>query len=153
MAEIKYFNRLNSFNTEDISKMELAAKLHRQHSNLRFKIVDYQKQKVIIQVVQEKSSTGIYHSQKRLIEIVHETFDRFFEGSKVLVHAIPFNDTPVNKVTTKWINKQLIGTNTKLKQIEKDTGIDLTTLKKIISGEIQLSQTIKAFFYYYFLQK
>jgi len=153
MAFIKYINRLTDFSAADITRMELAASIHKQSDNIEFKIVTYDHEKVIIQVVQGKNLTGVYHSLKRLIEIVHEIFDRFFPDKKVLVHPIPFNDSPVNKVTINWINKQLQETNTKLKHIERETGISKIALHDILSGKTALSQEVKAFFYYYFLSK
>lgn len=153
MAFIKYINRLTDFSAADISRMELAASRLKQSDNIEFKIAAYDHEKVIIQVVQGKHVTGVYHTLKQLIEIVHESFDRFFPDKKVLVHPIPFNDSPVNMVTINWINKQLQETNTKLKQIEKDTGISKIALHDILSGKTALSQELKAFFYYYFLSK
>ncbi len=58
-------------------KLEQAAVLHRRHSELDFKILEATKKEITIQVVQGKSPTEKYFDTKRLVEIVHETFDRF----------------------------------------------------------------------------
>jgi hypothetical protein len=137
----------------DIDKMEHAAVEHLRHGNITFKIVDLLPKKVIIQAVQGKNAAGVYYSQKRLIEIVHETFDRFFKDRAMNVHAVPYLESPANKVDAEWINNQMLATGTKLKDIAADTGIDYTQLSSAAGGDRNLSQPMKALFWYYFETK
>ena len=110
------------------------------------------KNRLIIKALQGKNATGIYHSQKRLIEIVHETFDRFFK--KIQVHAIPFKESPAQKnVTPVWINKQMLDKAVSLKLMSEEMGIDKTQLSSLISADRPLSAPMKALFWYYFLSK
>jgi predicted Ser/Thr protein kinase len=61
----------------DLDEMEAAALMHRRFSSITFKVVDVTDRKILFQVVQGKSFQENYQTAKRLIEIVHETFDRF----------------------------------------------------------------------------
>lgn len=136
----------------DLDKMEHAAMLHRRHGNLTFKIIDVNDKKVLFQVRQGKSAAENYHSAKRLIEIVHETFGRFFPGRKLNAGPIVFRRPDPDQVNHDWIISKMKDTKTRLKDISDDTGIDYSYLSTLTSGA-PLSQPVKAFFWYYFLSK
>ncbi len=153
MALIKNIHLLTDLDPESLTMMELAATEHKKHGSITFKIVDYSPQGVIIQIVQGKSAAGAYHNQKRLIEITHETFDRFFTGKKIKVHAIQYEQPEAAEVDAKWISDRMLATHTKLKDIAKETGLDYTSLSALVNGTRPLSQTTQAMFYYYFLSK
>ncbi len=153
MALIKNLDRLTGIPSKDINKMEEAARMHKQFSNIQFKIVDDSANEVIIQIAQGKTGTGIYHKPKRLVEIAHETFDRFITHRKLHIHPIQFLEGPASKVTKKWINEQMLIFSITLKEISTETGIDINDIRGIITGNIRLSKTDKALFYFYFLTK
>jgi hypothetical protein len=153
MAEIKNLHLLQDLSDEDILKMEHAAKEHKRLGGMEFKVIEADKTSVVIQIAQNKYAAGIYHSQKRLIEIVHETFDRFFEGKKVKVHPIPFILPKPSVVDAAWVNSKMLSTKTKLKDISIETGIDYTQLSALINGTRPMSQTVQAMFYFYFKSK
>jgi hypothetical protein len=150
MSLIKNLRLLSGHSQEDLTMMEHAAVTHQRFSNITFKIIEVSDKKVIIRATQGKNPAGNYFSQKRLVEIVHETFDRFFPGKTMNVHAVPFQESPVTIVTAEWIRAQMLSTGTKLKKIASDTGIDYSYLSSITSGSEPLSQPMKAMFYYYF---
>lgn len=154
MAELKNIHLLgDSINSKELEMMEQAALMHRRHSAISFKIIDWEPEKVVIQISQSKSSSGNYFDLKRLIEIVHETYDRFFPNKIVMVHPIPYKESKADIVTVKWINDKMLTTGTKLKDIIDDTGLNKSQLSAIINGIKPLSQPMKALFYYYFLSK
>ncbi len=153
MNIIKNINKLTGFTQEDLTMMEQAAILHKRYNNITFKIIEVNPKKVIIQAVQGKSATGKYFPQKLLVDIVHETFDRFFKGRTMNVHAVPFQESRVNQVTDAWIRYNMEETGTKLKDIASDTGIDYSHLSSVINGNQELSQPMKAMFYFYFLSR
>lgn len=153
MGLIKNIHLLEDISDKEKVKMEHAALEHNRHNGITFKIVDNKPKSVSIQITQSKNSAGVYHPQKRLIEIVHETYDRFFADKKVHVHAIPFIESPANKVNVEWVNKKMFDAGIKLKDIAADTGIDYTQLSSLVTGDRNLSQPMKALFYYYFLSK
>ncbi len=150
MAMLKNIHLLSDVGEKERSMMDHAALEHARHSNITFKIQEVTPKRIVIQVIQGKSSNGHYFDQKRLIEIVHETFNRFFKDRKILVHAIPYRVSPANVVTVDWINKRMLETGTKLKTIAEDTGLDYSHLSSLASGDKPLSQPLKALFYYYF---
>lgn len=152
MAVLKNVHLLEGIAKQsDLVKMEHAALQHKRYSNIEFKIVDVGNKEVIIQVSQGKSAAENYADKKRLIEIVKETFGRFFEGYRIKTHPIPYKVPDCEIVDAAWINKQMLRYGIKAKDIAADTGLDRTNITTIISGDRPLSQIMKALFWYYFL--
>lgn len=150
MTQIKNLHLLDDMKESDIDKMEAAAGMHKRYSSISFKILEYSAKKVVIRITQDKSSAEKYFDVKRLTEIVHETFDRFFKDKKIMVRAFPFEQSPVNQVTDAYIRNQMESNGIKLKDISQETGIDYTQLSALAAGNKPLSQSAKAMFYYYF---
>lgn len=138
---------------DDIDKMEHAALQHKRYSNKEFKVVDVKPSAVIIQAAQGKSAAENYATGKRLIEIVRETFGRFFPDHKINVQPIPYKVPAAYIVDDKWINAKMLGHGIKAKEISEDTGIDRTQLTALVNGTRPLSKPMKALFWYYFLAK
>lgn len=153
MAEIKNIFLLTDLSDQDKAMMEHAGIEHRRHGNIMFKILEYKPDHVTIRISQQRNAVGVYHDTKRLVEIVHETFDRFFPGRIIMVHPIPYKQSPANAVDAAWITSQMTKTGTRLKQIADDTGLDYPNLSTYMSGEKPIPQPIKAMFWFYFLAK
>ena len=154
MNEIKFLNLLDGIvNQDNIDLMELAAKEHRKYSNITFRIVESSAKSITIGVTQGKSSAGNYQTKKRLIEIVHETFDRFFPGFKIKVHANEYKQPDVNSVDVKWIAERMSTLKISAKNISDETGMNYSSITEITSGSTTISQQMKAFFWFYFLSK
>lgn len=155
MAEIKNIHKVVGLSEKELTMMEYAGLQHRRHSSIIFKIVDFEPKKVTIQTVQGKNAHGKYQDRNRLIELTKETFDRFFPDKSIIVHAIPYVESPANKVNAKWVNKKMLETKTKLKDLADDTGIDHTQLRTLITetNPRPMSQPMKAMFWYYFAWK
>ena len=151
MGLINSTNKLTDIPASDLGKMEYAAIEHKRFGNITFKIIEYDNNKLIIQAAQGKNAAAIYHSKKRIIEIVNETFGRFFIGKRIIVHPITYSNSPVEIVNKKWIDKKMLETGTKLKDISADTGISKIELTQYINDKEKLTQPIKSLFYYYFL--
>lgn len=153
MAQFKNIHLLTDADEKTKEMIEHAAVQHYRHNNIIFKLIEYQPQKkVIIQATQGKNAAAVYHDKKRLIEIVSETFGRFFPDIKINVQPIPFEESPATKVDAAWISKQMHQTGTRLKDIAADTGLNYTHLSELINGG-ELSQAMKALFWFYFLSK
>jgi hypothetical protein len=153
MRQIKNTELLLGVDELTIISMEIAALIHTTQENIRFKIVAYDDEKIVIQAVQSKTAAGFYHTQKTLIDLVHKTFDSFFISKKVLVHPIPFVEHAPAKVDIKWINKKMLEMGIRINDIATDTGIGHKELTELLNSDIQLSKATKALFYYYFLAK
>lgn len=152
--EIKFLNLISEIVDQDsVNLMETAAYQHRKYSNITFKIIEVGSKSVTIGVSQGKSSLNNHQTKKRLIEIVHETFDRFFPGKKILVHANEYKEPPVNSVTVKWIAERMSTLKVTAKNISDDTGLNYASVTEITSGATPLSQTMKALLWYYFQVK
>lgn len=150
---IKGLAHLTDIDQGTIDKMEYAALLHRRHSRIEFKILEVTAKSVTIQAAQGKSPADNQATSKRLVEIVHETFDRFFPGKKVIVRPIPFTASPAELVTVKWIQERMTSTGTTLKQLVDDTGLGKSNLSTVINGNAELSHVMKVVFYLYFRVK
>lgn len=151
---IKNLHLVNDILSEkDLEMMEHAGQEHLRFSNITFKVIEISDTKVVIRAVQGRSSSGIYFDAKRLIEIVHETFDRFFTGRKVQVNPVPYEKSPAGDIDAAWINKKMETTGIRLKEIAADTGLNYTRLSVLINGERPLSQVSKALFWFYFKAK
>jgi len=153
MAEIKNIHLLTDIGNDEKEKMEHAGKEHRRHGSIEFKILENTPKQVVIRITQGKNAPGIYQNQKRLNEIVHETFGRFFKGKKIIVRPFVYKQPPVNLVDAAWINKQMLEKEIKLKTISDETGLNKTYLSSIINGNESFSQLMKCMFWFYFLHK
>ena len=150
MNLIKNLHLLEGFKQEDLDMMEHAALQHKRYANITFKIIAFEKKTVTIEVRQGKSAAQNYQTGKRLHEIVHETFGRFFKGIKMNIGTQPFRESPANNVNAGWISRKMEEKKIKLKHLAEDTGVEYTQLSALISGTRPLSQPMKALFWYYF---
>lgn len=150
---IKGLHKLAPDEIEEVDKLEYAGLMHRRHNNITFKIVEVTDKQVSIQAAQGKNPSGNYFNKKRLIELVHEVFDRHIIGKRIVAHAIPYEESPVDTVDEKWIQSQMLETGTKLKDIVRDTGLNNTQLSTMLNGGKPFSQVMKAMFYFYFMSK
>ena len=154
MNTIKNLHLLNDFSEKDLALMEQAAVMHKRFSSIFFKILEVTPDKVVFRVHQEKSAAENYQNGKRLAEIVHETFDRFFPDRKIQVRPYPYKPAPPEQVDHKWVAKKMSATGINLKQIADETGLNYANLSKITSsGTEDISPVMKALFYYYFAAK
>lgn len=150
---IKNTHLLTDISDSDKLLMEHAALEHAKYSNIKFKIISYGKTAVVIQVVQGKSEQLNYQDKNRLIEIVRETFGRFFGTRKITVNAVPYQEAKCNVVNAAWLASTMKETGTKLKHIAEDTGLNYANLSTYMQGEKDIPQVMKALLYYYFQSK
>jgi hypothetical protein len=154
MTLIKNIHLLKGvLNESDLDKMEHAALQHKRYAAVQFKIVDAGPGKVTFQIAQGKSAAENYFTKSRMIEIVHETFGRFFPHSKIIVHPVPYKMPAPNQVDPAWVQKKMLHLGIKLKQVSDDTGVDYTNLSAVLNEKAPMSQPIKALLYYYFSYK
>ena len=152
MAEIKNVHLMEDIPSAELEKLEKGALMHRQYSGITFKVMEYDSKKAVIQVAQAKHVNENYFDKKRLIEITHETFDKFL-GRKIHVQPIPYAPSPVEKVDSNWVRKKMLDNGIKLKDMVGETGLNKTQLSPLINDSKPLSQVTKAMLYYYFAYK
>ena len=153
MNTIKNIRLLHDIAPENIALMEQVARLHKGLAGISFKILEYTPDKVVVRIIQEKHAAVNYHPGKRLVEIVKETFGRFFEGKTILARPFPYQESPAASVDSAWINKQMTEHGIRIKDIAADTGLNRSQVNAMVTGNRPLSQLSKALMYFYFLAK
>lgn len=137
---------------EDEIKINAGASLHRRYSNITFKVVKYEPDKLIVRTTQEKTHADNYADHKRLIDLTRELFDDFFDGA-LHVDAVPYSPAPPDIVTPEWISWQMQKHKVRTKDLVSDLGIEKSNISAIINGNRELSKFAKAAFYYFFLHR
>ncbi len=154
---IKGLHYLKGMPEETIEEMERIALPLWEDFYLTFKVEDCDVKRVTFKVIQERAAPdypGIdLLEQKDLIRITRQSFDKFFPDHHIIVHPYPFIPNPVAEVDSKWIEKKMLVTGTRLKDIVAETGLNKSYLSTLINGKDPLSDMAKAMFYYYFLSK
>lgn len=133
-----------------INKLEGGAALHKRHSNIEFKILSVSDNDIVVQVVQDKHLSGNYADQKTLAQRGKELFKPFFPNHDIHAHATVYFEPPTSLVTPEWINRQMTEYSVKIKDLVKETGIDKTNLSAWLGGHREMSQPVKAMFFYLF---
>ena len=82
------------------------AELHRRFSSIEFKILKCSPEKLVVRIVQSKSHAENYFDQKRLVEIVRETFSDLHPWATILARPIEYKSSPPDIVTADWIKKK-----------------------------------------------
>lgn len=149
MALIKNLHLMKDADTETLAKMEHAAAQHGMISAIEFKLLEVSPN-VVIRVIQGKSPNRNQFTQKRLSEIVKETFKEFFPGKRIDARAIPYQAPESSSVTPEWIRHKMTENGIKLKHLADETGLDYTYLSSVSNGKVELSQQMKALLFYYF---
>jgi DNA-binding Xre family transcriptional regulator len=149
MNLVKNVNLLG-LSPENLALLEQRAQLHRRYSSIEFKVLECTPEKVVVRVVQDKSHAGNYFDQKRLVEIVRETFADLGGWSTVLARPIPYEPPPTEVVTPDWIKKKMDERGIKVKDLSAALGVDAATISAYKNGVKPLSGVVRAMFYYYF---
>lgn len=124
------------------------AEQHRRFSSIDFKVLEVRPDAVVIRVRQTKSHAGNYFPVKRLIEILHETFDDMVGDRKIEPRPYPYRPSPPDVVDAAWL--QARRGQQPVKDIAQDLGIDPNAVSGYIGGKKPLSGVVRAMFYYYF---
>ncbi|MFD2164153.1 XRE family transcriptional regulator [Paradesertivirga mongoliensis] len=151
MSTIKNLDKLSGLFEEDIlQKLDAAAAVHLKQSNIEFTVVRMDDKSVVVDTEQGKTS-GNYANFKTLIKRTREVFDKFLpSGYELLVNPREFAEFAATTVTPAWIDRQMLEKEVRIKQIAFDTGLDRKDISGWVTGERNMSQIVKAMFYYYF---
>lgn len=153
MNLIKNIRLLEGLPPDRLQLLEQACRIHKAAGGISFKVIGVDGDKVTIRIMQERHAAGNYHPVKRLVEIVRETFGPFVEGKKILVHPLPYVESPATNVDSAWINKKMLDLGVKIKEIAQDTGLNRSQVNALVTGNRPLSQSAKALMYFYFQAK
>ncbi len=116
-------------------------------SGMEIKILEVNGKTLKIEAVHKKRKSRLLN-QKELIDRAKTIFD-FWDGT---VHCFPLTYEPeLSKINNTWIRKKMGEYEVKNKDIERNLGLDKSTVSTIINGGRSLTKSQKALFYYYFL--
>lgn len=149
MYLVKNVNLLG-LSPEKLALLEQRAQLHQRFSSIEFKVLECTPEKLVVRVVQEKSHAGNYFDQKRLVEIVRETFADLGGWVTVQARPIPYVPPGPDVVTPEWIQDRMKGGGVKVKDLAAALGVDANTISAYKNGVKPLSGVVRAMFYYYF---
>ena len=133
-----------------LSDLDAAAEIHLKQSNIEFTILSLENKELTVNTEQGKTS-GNYANFKTLIKRTREVFDRYLpSGYQLIVNPKEFAESAATTVTPVWIDRQMQEKEVRIKQIAFDTGLDRTDISGWVTGQRNMSQIVKAMFYYYF---
>ena len=150
---IKNLHKLKSLlSNEQIDSLEYSAMMQRRYARIFFKIqfLDVEEKTIRIQIHQKKSPYENYADDKRLMEIVEETFRTYFEDWKIQKVTFPYIEAPAEIVTPEWIKEQMNKYKIGSKKLVADFGIAKAEISAMINGHREMGIRTKGLFYYYF---
>lgn len=150
---IKNIHLLRSILSESaIERLEEGALQFRRFARITFKIIYFKDDTLTIEVRQDKSPAENYLSAADLISRTKDLFSSHIlpMNIKVNVNATPFREPIVEIVTPEYIRHFMTVYKVKVKELALDTGVDATNISAWMNGVREMSQPVKAMFYYYF---
>lgn len=150
---IKNIHLISDLSEADQQKLNAGALQHKKFSRIGFKVLSMDEMAIKIQTTQGKTPQENYADEKTLIERTKELFSIFFPDKKIIVNAAPYKENLTAQVTPEYIRHEMVSNHIKVKDIVADTGIDKTNISAWVNGVRDMSQPVKAMFYFYFKVK
>ena len=147
---IENLGRLSHLNDTLKKSIEQKALAHLKYSNITFDVKKCDETEIIIQVSQLKHLSENYADTAKLIEVTESVFSPVLYGRKLRVGAKPYVEAPADVVTITWIKEQMSKQTVKAVDLEKQLGIDKSTISQYLSGKRELSRGVKSMFFYFF---
>lgn len=150
MSTIVSLNKLApQIQEENISKLEKAAARHKKESSITFTIRYSDEHVTEIECRQEENKSGNYATEASLIKRAQELFSKFLPQSELVILPVTFRPSPASVVSPAWLDQKMNEQGIRIKQIAFDTGIDRESVSDWVTGKRNMSQIVKAMFYYY----
>lgn len=131
-------------------KKDQGETLHKRMSNIEFKILEVEPGSIVIRVSQGKHLSENYADKKTLVNRIRELFQPFLPDHKIHPQASAYEPSPVTRIDSIWVKKQMDILGLRVTDIVHDTGIDKTNISAWANGTRSMSQIVKAMFYHYF---
>jgi len=147
---IENLGRLSYLNDTLKRSIEQKAQAHLRYSNITFDVKLCDDKEIIIQTSQLKHLSENYADTAKLIEVTESVFAPILYGRKLRVGAKPYVEAPADVVTITWIKEQMAKQTIKSVELEKQLGIDKSTISQYLSGKRELSRGVKSMFFYFF---
>lgn len=127
----------------------------RRFFSLTFTVLDVDKDEKVI-ILRAKQNKPVHKNvlkSSKIVSLAKSAFQPHLKGYTLHVTPVQYRECEVDIVTPEWIQEQMNILKVSLKQIHSDTGIDKSHLSQMINGKVNISQTSKAMFFYYFKAK
>lgn len=147
---IENLGRLSHLNDTLKKSIEQKALAHLKYSNITFDVKLCDDKEIIVQTSQLKHLSENYADTAKLIEVTESVFSPVLYGRKLRVGAKPYVEAPADVVTITWIKEQMSKQTVKAVDLEKQLGIDKSTISQYLSGKRELSRGVKSMFFYFF---
>jgi hypothetical protein len=148
---VKNIHLLNLSN-EDRERLEFSAKLHKRHSSITFKIINFTDERTTIRAVQNKNALEKYLDKNSLIEKTRTFFNSFSDTIKfknIIVHPVPYEDHAINTISPDYLKKELQKRGIRIKDVQIATGLETSSISAWVNGIRPMSNIVKAMFYFY----
>lgn len=143
---------LLELNEEQKQRLEAGALLYKRFDNFTFKIKQYKDKILIVEARQGKNYKKEYFSEKEIIEKTKKLFTDFskdFQPEKIHVGVIPFREVESDIITPEFLKTELHKRQIRIKDINIETGLEMSNLSAWVNGVRPMSNIVKNMFYYY----
>lgn len=134
---------------EQIHQIEQAAEVHKIQANISFCILAVEDHAIQIETAQAENRSGKYATAATLTKRTREVFDKWLPAFDIQVIPATFMPSPTSVVNPAWLENKMKEKGIRIKQIAFDTGIDRESISGWVSGKRNMSQLVKAMFYFY----
>ncbi|MBO9617343.1 MAG: hypothetical protein J7619_31970 [Dyadobacter sp.] len=148
---VKNVHLLNGLLSEETLKLlSHGALQYRKFARISFKVLSVDDTTIKVQTVQSKSPHENYADESTLVDRTKDLFSRFLPDHRIIVNPSVYRESPAEKVTPEFIRHNMTELSIKVKELVADTGIDRANIAAWMNGNREMSQPVKAMFYYYF---
>ena len=133
-------------------RLEAGAALYKRFDNLTFKVKQYKDGILIVEARQGKNYKRDYFSERKIVERTKKLFRELSEDfcpERIHVGVIPFKEVDSDVITVDYLKEELYRLQIRIKDINNDTGLEMSNLSAWINGTRPMSNIVKNMFYYY----
>ena len=137
-------------------RLEAGAALYKRFDNLTFKVKQYKDGILIVEARQGKNYKRDYFSEREIVERTKKLVREFSEDfcpERIHVGVIPLKEVDSDVITVDYLKEELYRLHIRIKDINNDTGLEMSNLSAWINGTRPMSNIVKNMFYYYIRYK
>lgn len=140
---------------EQLERLEQTAAAHRRHARIFFKVldVDADQKALTLCVKQELNPSEVYADALRLADIANETFAPLLSGWAIHKRPMPYDPSPCEIVTAKWVRAQMLRLHIGNKTLAHDLGFTPSAMSAMVNEHHDIGKRARAMFFYYFRSK
>ncbi|WP_372472628.1 hypothetical protein AB4865_07345 [Capnocytophaga sp. ARDL2] len=157
MSIVKGFYKIEPFLSDEQKKdFEGYAVQYAKFFRLYFKIItiNTETKDLLISAKQEKKPTNTpYFTAKEIIGETKKFFSDYFPTFDLKVSAEEYSHPKSDEITPELLQTLIQKHKLKIKDIQKETGLEMSNLSMWINGKRPMSKIVQNMFYYYFKTK